>query len=275
MSGAEESTAARARPRRAPHPAGAPLSETRRRMETARLLSRARASRGEARRRYEDEVIALNMRVAHEVARRYHGRGIAGEDVDQVAMLGLVKAVRGFDPAQGEDFLSYAVPTVRGEIQRYFRDAGWAVRPPRSVQEVQSRITSAEAELYQRLGRAPQPAEIARYLEVAESLVRDAQSATGCFTPASLDAWQAEAAPEDAPANRLGGLDPAFATTEARLALRPLMQALPERDRRIIELRFFAGRTQAQIGDEVGVSQEQVSRLLTGILKRLRESLAA
>lgn len=272
MVGADRSSAATRLARGA---GGAPLSETRRRMETARLLSRARASRGPSRRRYEDEVIALNMRVAQEVARRYHGRGIAAEDLDQVAMLGLVKAVRGFDPAQGEDFLSYAVPTVRGEVQRYFRDAGWAVRPPRSVQEVQARITAAEAELYQRLGRAPQPAEIARHLEVAEELVRDAQSAQGCFTPTSLDAWQAEAAPEDAPANRLGGLDPAFATTEARLALRPLMDALPERDRRIIELRFFAGRTQAQIGDEVGVSQEQVSRLISGILKRLRASLVA
>ena len=168
--------------------AGPALSESRRRLETARLLSRARASQGERRRRYEDEVIRLNMRVAGEVARRYHGRGIASEDVDQVAYLGLVKAVRGFDPTRGDDFLSYAVPTLRGEIQRYFRDAGWAVRPPRSVQEVQAKVTRAEAELSQRLGRTPRSSEIAVHLDVPLTLVLDAQAASGCFFPASLDA---------------------------------------------------------------------------------------
>ena len=255
--------------------AGPALSESRRRLETARLLSRARASHGESRRRYEDEVIRLNMRVAGEVARRYHGRGIASEDLDQVAYLGLVKAVRGFDPTRGDDFLSYAVPTLRGEIQRYFRDAGWAVRPPRSVQEVQARVTRAEAELCQSLGRAPRSSEIAVHLGEPLTLVLDAQAASGCFSPTSLDAFDDTSETEERPAERLGDLDPAFATTEARLALQPLMGALPERDRRIIELRFFAGRTQAQIGAEVGVTQEQVSRLLSGILLKLRRSLAA
>ena len=257
-------------------PAAAPvLSEARRRLETARLLSRARATRGEQRRRYEDDVIRINMRVAAEVARRYHGRGIAAEDIDQVACLGLVKAVRGFDPTRGDDFLSYAVPTLRGEIRRYFRDAGWAVRPPRAVQEIQARVTAADAELCQRLGRSPRSSEIAVHLDVPLTLVLDAQAASGCFTPASLDAPQPDADNDALPAERLGGLDPAFATTEARLALQPLMSALPDRDRRIIELRFFAGRTQAQIGEEVGVTQEQVSRLLSGILLKLRRSLAA
>lgn len=256
-------------------PRGPALSESRRRLETARLLSRARATRGTQRRRYEDEVIRLNMRVASEVARRYHGRGIAAEDVDQVALLGLVKAVRGFDPTRGDDFLSYAVPTLRGEIRRYFRDAGWAVRPPRSVQEVQAQVTAAEAELCQHLGRAPRASEIAVHLDVPLTLVLDAQAASGCFSPASLDAPTVDPDQDEAPADRLGGLDPAFATTEARLALQPLMSALSDRDRRIIELRFFAGRTQAQIGEEVGVTQEQVSRLLSGILARLRRSLAA
>ena len=109
------------------------LSDARRRVETARLLSRARASRGDARARYEDDVIRLNMSVAADVARRYHGRGIPADDINQVAFLGLVKAVRGFDPTVGDDFLSYAVPTLRGEIRRYFRDSGWTIRPPRSA----------------------------------------------------------------------------------------------------------------------------------------------
>ena len=254
-----------------PHPPA--LTDSRRRMETARLLSRARASQGELRTRYEDEVIALNMGVASDVARRYHGRGIPDEDVDQVAYLGLVKAVRGFDPTLGDDFLSFAVPTLRGEIRRYFRDAGWTVRPPRSVQEVQARVTAAEGELTQRLGRAPRPAEVAAHLDVPLQLVLDSLNATGCFTPVSLDAPGLDG--EDDPTRSMGDLDPAFASAEARLALRPLMEELTERERRIIELRFFENRTQTQIGDEVGVTQEQVSRLITQILARLRRSLAA
>ncbi|WKN47587.1 sigma-70 family RNA polymerase sigma factor [Nocardioides sp. Arc9.136] len=254
-------------------PQRARMTDSRRRMETARLLSRARASQGELRTRYEDEVIRLNMTVASDVARRYHGRGIAAEDVDQVAYLGLVKAVRGFDPTLGEDFLSFAVPTLRGEIRRYFRDAGWAVRPPRSVQEVQARVTAAEGELAQQLGRTPRPAEVAVHLDVPLQLVLDALHATGCFTPVSLDAPRPDGV-ED-PTESMGDLDPAFASAEARVALRPLMAELTDRERRIIELRFFENRTQTQIGDEVGVTQEQVSRLITSILARLRKSLAA
>lgn len=256
------------------HVAAPALSESRRRIETARLLSRARASVGDTRARYENDVIRINMEVALDVARRYHGRGIADEDIDQVAYLGLIKAVRGFDPTLGDDFLSYAVPTLRGEIRRYFRDAGWTVRPPRSVQEVQTRVSNAEADLYQRLGRAPRPSEIAVHLDIPLALVIDSMNAIGCFAPDSLDAPRPEGDPE-APAEKLGDLDPAFASAEARLALQPLMGALSPRDRRIIELRFFENRTQAQIGAEVGVTQEQVSRLLTGILAKLRRSLAA
>lgn len=248
------------------------MSDARRRIETARLLSRARASQGEARTRYENEVVRINMVVAGEVARRYHGRGIAAEDLDQVAYLGLIKAVRGFDPTLGDAFLSYAVPTLRGEIRRYFRDAGWTVRPPRSVQEVQARVTAAEADLYQRLGRAPRASEIAVHLDVPLSLVVDSLHANGCFSPVSLDVLETE---EDAHPDRLGDLDPAFASTEARLALRPLMGSLTERERRILELRYFENRTQAEIGEDVGVTQEQVSRLLTSILLKLRRSLAA
>lgn len=252
------------------------LDDARRRVETARLLSRARATRDDARARYEDDVIRLNMSVASDVARRYHGRGIAADDIDQVAFLGLVKAVRGFDPTLGDDFLSYAVPTLRGEIRRYFRDAGWTVRPPRSVQEVQARVIAAEAGLTQLLGRAPRPAEIAQNLGVSLPLVVDAMAATGCFSPVSLDAPRSgsDTQPES-PADRMGDLDPAFASAEARVALRPSMASLNERDRRILELRYFENCTQAQIGAEVGVTQEQISRLLGSILLKLRRQMAA
>ena len=251
------------------------LSDARRRVETARLLSRARASQGDARAKYEDDVIRLNMTVAADVARRYHGRGIPADDINQVAFLGLVKAVRGFDPTVGDDFLSYAVPTLRGEVRRYFRDSGWAIRPPRSVQEIQARVVSAESELTQKLGRGPRPAEIAAHLDVSLPLVMDAMAASGCFTPMSLDASRNDDEASESPADKMGDLDPAFASAEARLALAPLMATLNERDRRVIELRYFENRTQAQIGVEVGVSQEQVSRLLSSILLKLRRQLAA
>jgi RNA polymerase sigma-B factor len=249
------------------------LSESRRRIETARLLSRARASTGERRVRYEDEVIGLNLGVASDIARRYHGRGIPAEDIDQVACLGLVKAVRGFDATLGDDFLSFAVPTVRGEIRRYFRDAGWTIRPPRAVQEIQSQVIAAEADLFQKLGRPPRTSEIAVHLAVPLTLVLDAINATGCFAPVSLDAPRVNG-DEASAADRMGDDDPAFASAEARLALVPLMSTLTDRERLIIELRYFGNRTQSQIGEEVGVTQEQVSRIISGILTRLRHSLA-
>lgn len=248
------------------------LSDARRRVETARLLSRARAATGEDRSRYENDVVRLNLGVAADVARRYHGRGVPADDLDQVACLGLVKAVRSFDPTLGDDFLSFAVPTVRGEIRRYFRDAGWTVRPPRSVQEVQARVSAAEAVLCQQLGRTPRPSEIAVHLDVPLALVLDSINATGCFAPMSLDAPRSD--DDEGVRELLGDLDPAFASAEARLALAPLMRDLTDRERTIIEMRYFENRTQAEIGAEVGVSQEQVSRLISGILLRLRRRLA-
>jgi RNA polymerase sigma-B factor len=226
---------------------------------------------GERRDGLLEEIIRLNMVIASELARRYHGRGIAADDLDQVANLGLVKAVQGFDPTQGNDFLSFAVPTIRGEIRRYFRDYGWAIRPPRSVQELQARISTAEGELFQALGRSPRPSEIAEHLGVELELVVDSLSANGCFAPMSLDAPVADG--ETAPTDRLGDLDPSFATAEARVVLGRILSDLSPRDRQILEMRFFGGCTQAEIGAEIGVTQMQVSRLLTRLLDRLRRRL--
>jgi RNA polymerase sigma-B factor len=242
-----------------------------RRTETARLFDEAAQSEGAVREGLHEQIIRLNMVIAGELARRYHGRGIAADDLDQVANLGLVKAVQGFDPAQGNDFLSFAVPTIRGEIRRYFRDFGWAIRPPRSVQELQGRITTAEGELFQALGRSPRPSEIAEHLGVELELVVDSLSANGCFAPMSLDAPVAEG--DTAPADRLGGLDSSFATAEARIVLGRILSDLSPRDRQILEMRFFGGCTQAEIGAEIGVTQMQVSRLLSRLLERLRRRL--
>ncbi len=251
-----------------------PASDARasRRGETARLLEEAhRADSPAARAALHEEVIRLNMQVAGEIARRYHGRGIPGDDLDQVANLGLVKAVQGFDPSHGSDFLSFAVPTIRGEIRRYFRDFGWTIRPPRSVQELQTRITAAEGELFQSLGRSPRPSEVAAHLGVDLELVLDSLAANGCFAPVSLDTPLAEG--ESGPGDRLGGPDPGFASAEARVALKSVMRGLTPRERRILEMRFFGGCTQAEIGAEVGVTQMQVSRLLSRLLDRLRKQM--
>src|SRR3954454_15070903 len=256
----------------APGPDDAPLHENRR-DATNRLFAQAVAGDEQEQTRCRDEIVRLNMTVASDVARRYRGRGVASDDLDQVAFLGLVKAVKGFDPALGHDFLSFAVPTIRGELRRYFRDLGWTVRPPRSIQELQTKIVAAEGELYQKLGRAPRPSEFAEHLDVELDLVLDALAANGCFAPASLDAPTAEG--EDAIGDRLGSLDTAFDTAEARLALRPLMRGLTPRERRILEMRFFGGATQAEIGADIGVTQMQVSRLLTRLLARLRKQIEA
>ncbi len=243
-----------------------------RREATDRLLALALDATPADRPGYEDRVVRLNMSVARDVARRYRGRGIPADDLDQVALLGLVKAVKGFKADRGSEFLSFAVPTIRGEVRRYFRDNGWTVRPPRSIQELQARITSVESELVQELGRSPRPSEIAERLGEDLARVVDALSANGCFAPTSLDADGGDA--DDAGlGDRLGGADPGFASAEARVVLKPLFRDLDERERLILEMRFVRGCTQAEIGEAVGVTQMQVSRLLTGLLTRMRERM--
>ena len=141
------------------------LARLPRREATERLLAlRQLATDDEERQRLQDRSSSSTSRSRVDVARRYRSRGVAIDDLEQVACLGLVKAVRGFDPERATDFLSYAVPTIRGEVRRYFRDHGWTVRPPRSVQQAQARITAVESDLCQDLGRAPRPSEIAERL---------------------------------------------------------------------------------------------------------------
>ena len=239
--------------------------------ETARLFADRAEAADERRAGIEEEIIRLNMPVAVDATRRFRARGIATEDLEQVAYLGLVKAVRGFDPERGHDFLSFAIPTIRGEVRRHFRDLGWTVRPPRSIQETQTKIIAAEPELYQLLGRAPRPTDIARHLDLDLEVVIDALGASGCFAPASLDApTHAEA---DALGPRIGFDDPGFDHAEARAMLTPVLAKLSPRERKIVEMRFFRGCTQSEIGKEIGVTQMQVSRLLTRLLARLRDEL--
>lgn len=251
---------------------GADEVHGRRRIRNQRLLARAQQAPGAERRRLQDEVVRLNLDVARDIARRYQGRGLGIEDLTQVAGLALVRAVRAFDPGRGADILSYAVPTMRGELRKTFRDLGWVVRPPRSLQELQAECWRAEAELTQDLGRPPRPGEIAAHLDVALDRVREALAIDGCFAPSSLDTALVEER-DSGLAEFVGAADPGMDLAEARLVLAPLVRGLGERDRRVLEMRFFQDMTQAQIGKVIGVTQMQVSRLLSRILRDMRGAL--
>jgi RNA polymerase sigma-B factor len=247
------------------------LAQLPRQEATQRLLALCAETPEEERRPLQDLIVEVNLQIAVDVARRYRSRGIPLDDLEQVAFLGLVKAARGFDPDRATDFLSYAVPTIRGEVRRYFRDHGWTVRPPRTVQQAQARITAVESDLCQELGRAPRPSEIADRLGVDRELVVEALAANGCFSPTSLDATPVDS--EGGIGERLGDEDPSFDSAEARVALKPLLAHLDRRERIMLEMRFFKGATQAEIGEVLGITQMQVSRLLSALLARLRDEL--
>jgi RNA polymerase sigma-B factor len=258
---------------RAARPTTTAYPEPDRGTTTARLLEQLHTTTDEREKAaLRAEVVVLNMGVARAIAHRYRQRGLAEDDLVQAAYVGLVKAANGFDPSHERDFLSYAVPTVTGEVKRYFRDFGWAVRPPRRVQELQGQIAKVSSELTQKLGRSPRPSEVATHVGLDVESVIEALAADGAFTPASLDVPVGEDG-----AATLGDLMPDdevdFASAEARVVLGPAVRALAPRDRRILELRFFEGWTQEQIAQDIGVTQMQVSRLLSRILKDLRAEL--
>lgn len=259
-----------------PNSSGSPLTRRQRRDRTARAFA-ALADTSSDRRRQEllDYVVRINMAVAHTVAGRYFHRGIDDDDLVQVAYMALTRAARDFDPGRHQDFLSYAVPTIRGELKKHFRDQGWVVRPPRRVQEAQARITSAEGALSQELGRPPRPTEIAAHLGLEVDDVIEALAADGCFAPSSLDRPVASNVDGGGIPLRdfLGDTDPSAPAAEARVVLAPVVQRLKPRDRRIVYLRFFEQRSQQEIADEIGVTQMQVSRLLSRILRDLHTDL--
>ena len=254
------------------HPA-TPASHAARAERTQELLRRAGRVRALERRLLLDEVVTTHLGVAAAIAARYRTRGIASDDLQQVACLALVKAARGYDPEMGSDFLSYAVPTIRGEIKRHFRDLGWMVRPPLRIQELQARITAFDAELSQSLGRSPRSSEVAAHLGERLDDVTEALATVGCFTPSSLDRPAGENGTM-AVSDLLGSEDDARGAVEARAMLAPVVRRLAERDRRILLLRFFRGWTQQEIAEDIGVTQMQVSRLLTRIMADLRKELA-
>jgi RNA polymerase sigma-B factor len=219
-----------------------------------------------------DELVTVNMGVAQSIAARYRGRGVADEDLEQVAYVALVRVAHTYDHASGHDFMSYAVPSIRGEVRRYFRDHGWMVRPPRRVQEMQGRISATESDLATELGRPPAPDELAEELDEPLEHVEEALAANGCFTPTSLDQTLGSTRTASL-ADRLGAPEEGLDAAEARVVLAPVVRRLGERDRKILMMRFFGDCTQQEIADQIGVTQMQVSRLLSSVLARLRDDL--
>ncbi len=223
--------------------------------------------------RLRERLILELLPIAEHIAVRFSGRGQPREDLIQVARIGLMKAVDRFDPGQGGDFLAYAVPTVMGEVRRFFRDTGWAVHVPRGMQELRTRLSRATTELAQTLGRAPTPTELAGHLDVDVDTVREGLLAANSYQTSSLDRPVNDGEGSLPLSDVVGGLDSRFEHIEDRHTVVPLLQRLPERERAIVTMRFFEGMTQSQIAERIGISQMHVSRLLTKILQDLRGTL--
>lgn len=241
---------------------------------TVLLLRRAKELEDQTAEECRRVAVSINMPMARGLARRYRSQGLSLDDLYQVAYLGLVESTERFDPDRGHGFTEFAVPTIRGELRKHFRDAGWTVRPPRRLQELQAAIRMSEQDLNQSLGRSPRPSEIADQLGENVRDVIEALAIDGCFQPSSLDAPTGAA--HDAPplAETLGREDD-YGAADARLMLAPAIRHLKARDRQIMELRYFRGLTQQEIGDAIGVTQMQVSRLIARILRDLRKSVGS
>jgi RNA polymerase sigma-B factor len=218
-------------------------------------------------------VIKRVLPLAEHVARRFTGRGESQDDLFQVACVGLINAVNRFDPDTGADFLSFAVPTVMGEVRRHFRDNGWAVKVPRRLKELRAQLGTAREELTQQNGRTPTVTEIADYLDVDRESVTEATIADAGYSASSIDI-QASSDDEFRPIyDTLGEPDAALNKVIDIETVRPLIAALPERERKVLALRFVGDMTQNEIAQLLGYSQMHISRLLTRALNTLRKQV--
>ncbi|WP_323375481.1 RNA polymerase sigma factor SigF [Streptomyces sp. RB17] len=219
-----------------------------------------------------NQLVRMHLPLVEHLARRFRNRGEPLDDLTQVATIGLIKSVDRFDPDRGVEFSTYATPTVVGEIKRHFRDKGWAVRVPRRLQELRLALTTATAELSQLHGRSPTVHELAEKLAISEEEVLEGLESANAYSTLSLDVPDTD---DESPAvaDTLGAEDEALEGVEYRESLKPLLEDLPPREKRILLLRFFGNMTQSQIAQEVGISQMHVSRLLARTLAQLREKL--
>lgn len=214
-------------------------------------------------------VVEEQLPLVHHLAQRFRGRGEPYDDLVQVGTIGLLHAVDRYDASRGGSFTTFAVPTILGEIRRHFRDRGWAMRVPRRMQDLARQVSDARELLTHRLDRSPTAQEIARHLQIEVDLVLEALETAGAYATVPLPATE-----DDAELGFFGAVDQALEHVENRETLRPLLQRLSARERRILALRFGSGMSQSQIAAEVGVSQMHVSRLLTRSLTTLRSGFS-
>jgi RNA polymerase sigma-B factor len=223
--------------------------------------------------RVRDRLIEMYLPLAEYLARRFRNRGEPQDDLNQVANLGLIKSVDGYDVTRGAAFTSYAIPMIVGELKRHFRDKGWDVRVPRRLQELRLEITKASGDLAQTLGRSPTIADLAVELNVNEEEIIEGLDSAHAYRALSLHAPVAGEEATTELVDLLGDIDHDLENVEDREALRPLIARLPAREQKIIAMRFFGNMTQSQIAGELGISQMHVSRLLSHALGVLREGL--
>jgi RNA polymerase sigma-B factor len=220
-----------------------------------------------------DELVTGFLPVAEHIARRFARRGEPLDDLIQVATIGLINAVDRFKPDHGNGFFSFAVPTISGEVRRHFRDQGWSMRVPRRLKDLHVAINSAVSGLSQQLGRAPRPSEIAERLGLPVAEVLEGLEAAQAYRSSSLDEMLSSEEGSATIGELVGAADAELERVDYRLALRPLLAELGPRERSIVMLRFFGDMTQTQIGEQVGISQMHVSRLLAQTLEWLRVRL--
>ncbi|MFJ8855346.1 RNA polymerase sigma factor SigF [Streptomyces sp. NPDC102437] len=218
-------------------------------------------------------LVELNLALVRFAASRFRSRSEPMEDIIQVGTIGLIKAIDRFELSRGVEFPTFAMPTIVGEIKRFFRDTSWSVRVPRRLQELRLDLAKAGDELAQRLDRSPTVGELADRLGITRDEVVEGMAASNAYTASSLDAKPEEHEHEGALADRIGYEDHGLEGIEYVESLKPLIASLPRRDRTILSLRFVANMTQSEIGEELGISQMHVSRLLSRTLVKLRKGL--
>jgi RNA polymerase sigma-B factor len=225
-------------------------------------------------RQARDALVSRYLPLARKLARRYRGAREPLDDLEQVASLGLVKAINRYDPDRGVGFQHFAVPTIVGELKRYFRDCGWAVHMPRGIQELALRVAQAQRQLSAQTGREPTYKEVAEFLEVDVTEVLEAVEAAAAHHAVSFDTPHDDGDGEASTlGDSIGEMDEQYGLVDLSASLAPAIRELSERDRRVLGLRFVEDRTQSEIAEAVGVSQMQVSRILGKTLDRLAASV--
>jgi RNA polymerase sigma-B factor len=220
-----------------------------------------------------EDLVHLHLPLVEHCARRFRNRGEPFEDLVQVGTIGLIKSVDRFEADRGVEFSTYATPTIIGEIKRYFRDKGWAIRVPRRLQELRMQIVNTTSELTQELGRSPTPRELSEKIGCSVEEIIEGMESSNAYATLSLDATDDGDDTGGSMLDALGIEDPDLEHVEVRESIKPMLDQLDPREKRILVLRFFKNMTQTQIAEEVGISQMHVSRLLSRTLSQMRVAM--